>query len=300
MDVKNQKCVQDKMMLTIGIVNYYTEDYIIKCLKSIYRDDIKYPFTIYIVDNGSEKGKIIELKKRFPDIKLIRNLKNVGFSRACNQIYFRSKSKYILYLNPDTEVEKNAINSLLDFMEKHSDAGAAGAKLLKVDGKLQLSCRRFPTLWNVFFGRQSIITKYLPYNRFTRSYMLSELDYTKTQQVDWVVGAAVIIRRTAIENIEGFDERFFLYVEDVDLCYRFANKGWKVYYVPDAIIKHHLGVSTKKIMWKARYYHNVGMYRYFLKHNRPNKILYVVLGLGLIYRLSFLIFTGEFIKRLKV
>jgi len=287
------------MMLTIGIVNYYTEDYIIKCLNSIQKNPPKYPFTMYIVDNGSQKEKMKYIREKFSDVKIIKNIKNVGFSRACNQIFYRSKSKYILYINPDTELEKDAINNLIDFMEEHPDAGVAGAKLLNIEGTLQLSCRKFPTVWNVFFGRKSVFTKYLPSNRFTRSYMLSELDYTKVQKIDWIAGAVMIIRRTALESIEGFDERFFLYVEDVDLCQRLWNKGWKVYYVPNAIIKHHLGVSTRKIRWKSRYYHNVGMYRYFLKHKRLNKFSVAVLGLGLIWRLSFLVFAVEFFKRLK-
>ncbi len=286
-------------MLTIGIVNYYTEDYVIKCLDSIYKTPPRYPFIIYLVDNGSEREKIIEIKQRFPEVRLIRNIQNVGFSRACNQIYFRSKSKYILYINPDTEIEKDAVNNLINFMEEHPDAGIAGARLLNFEGILQLSCRKFPTIWNVFFGRKSVFTKYLPSNRFTQSYMLAGLDYTKVQKVDWVVGAAMIVRRSALGSIEGFDERFFLYVEDVDLCQRLVNKGWQVYYVPNAVIRHHLGVSTKKIMWKAKYYHNVGMYKYFLKHKKSNKIIGALLGLGLIWRLSLLIFVGEFFQKFR-
>ena len=194
------------MMLTIGIVNYYTENHILRCLNSIYKNPPKYPFVVYIVDNGSKKKKIIKIKEEFPDVKIIKNIRNVGFSRACNQIYFRSKSKYILYINPDTELEKNAVDNLTDFMEKHPDAGVAGARLLNFDGTLQLSCRRFPTIWNVFFGRKSVFAKYLPSNRFTKSYMLSELDYTRIQNVDWVVGAAIIVRNSALKSIGGFDE----------------------------------------------------------------------------------------------
>ena len=287
------------MMLTIGIVNYHTEDYIIRCLRSIYKYLPRYKFEVYIVDNGSNKEKIRKILEEFPEVKFIKNRENVGFARACNQIFYRSRSKYILYLNPDTEVTEGAIDALIQFMDKHPEAGVGGAKLLYFDGDLQLSCRRFPTIWNVFFGRKSIFAKYLPYNRFTRSYMLSELDYSKVQEVDWVVGAAIIVRKKALEEIEGFDERFFLYVEDVDLCYRLRQNGWKIYYIPDSIIKHHLGVSTKRIMWKSRYFHNVGMYKYFLKHKKYNFIVRSILSIGLGFRLSFLIFGVELIRDLR-
>ncbi len=277
---------EEDMKLTIGIINYHTYPFLRNLLRSIHRNPPSFPYEIIVVDNGDKVDVKKLLLSEFPEVKVIKNRINVGYARACNQIYPRAKGEYILYLNPDTVVLKDSLNNLVKFMDEHPEAGAAGAKLLYPDGSLQYSCRHFPNFYNVFFGRQSIFTRYIPNNPITRKFMLTDLDYSKVHRVDWVIGASMILRKKVLEELGGFDERFYLYVEDTDICYRMRKKGWEVYFVPDSVIYHALGVSVKYAPFRAKFYHNLGMYRFYLKHYPIARVLIPVLAMGLLVRIS--------------
>ena len=185
-------------------------------------------------------------------------------------------------------MRKNGIEELLKFMEDHPEAGAAGPTLLYPDGTRQPSCRRFPTPLNVFFGRNSLLTRWFPKNPFSQSYLLMDLDGQKTSEVDWVTGACMILRREAFQGVGRFDENFFLFVEDADLCYRLRENGWKTYFVPQAQAIHQYGVSMKYRRKLSMKEHHVGMYRFFLKHHRLPFFIKGLLSYGLLLRLALL------------
>jgi GT2 family glycosyltransferase len=241
-----------------------------------------------VVDNNSSDNSVKLIEEHYPEVHLIRNSSNFGFSYANNQAIGRCRGKYILILNPDTVVTRSALDELVKFMEKHPDAGVGGAKILNFDGSIQYSCRRFPTLLYVFFGRQSIFARFLPSNRISEQYLMMNEDYSKNLEVDWVFGAAMILRREALREVGIFDEDYFIFVEDTDLCYRMKEKGWKVYFVSNAVVFHHLAV-TRERFWKTTVLnHNLGMFKFFKKHYKLNLFTNLALSIGLSLRLLLL------------
>jgi len=280
---------KEKVVLSIVVVSFNTVEYLTRCIDFIRKNPPTVSFEIFIVDNNSKDNSTEIVKEYYPEVKLIENSENFGFSYANNQAIVRSRGKYILILNPDTVVTKGAIDQLVNYMEENPSTGAAGAKMLNFDGSMQYSCRRFPTIFNVFFGRQSVFMRFLPYNRISRKYLMMDNDYSRNIETDWVFGASMILRRRALEEVGIFDEDYFIFVEDTDLCYRMREKGWKVYFVADAVIFHHLGVTREKF-WKTTVLnHNIGMFKFFRKHYNPNVFLQAVLYMGLSLRLLFLV-----------
>ena len=277
-----------KIDLSIIIVNFNSGQYLTRCLDFLKKNRPHCSFEIFVVDNGSTDNSSEVVRKFYKDVKLIRNSSNFGFSYANNQAIVRSRGRYILILNPDTIVTRGAIDALIEFMDNTPDAGIAGAKMLNLDGSLQYSCRRFPTVLYVFFGRQSFLTKFLPYNRLSREYLMMDEDYSKNFEVDWVFGASMLLRRKALEEAVIFDDDYFLFVEDTDLCFRMREKGWKIYFVSRAVIFHHLGVTRNKFWKIALLNHNIGMYKFFNKHYHLNPFIKGVFALGLSLRLLFL------------
>lgn len=237
------------------------------------------------------------LNQYFPQVKVIKNAINVGFARANNQAIPRTKGEFILFLNPDALPEPGALDSLIKFMEETPYAGCVGGKLLNFDGSLQLSCRSFPTYISVFFGRRSFFRKIFPGNPFSKGFLLTELDYNKVQKVDWVIGACMLTKRELPSQLGYFDENFFLFVEDLDFCYRAKKRGFNIYYFPGAVFKHRHGVSTRRYWLRSTIHHNLGMYKFFNKNYNIGPLLRGVAVLFLLFRIFYLIFlqsiTGE-------
>jgi len=273
------------MKLSIIIVNYHTKDFLASCLSTIYKAPPAYPFELIVVDNASGDGARKLLSDKFPKVRIIGNNRNVGFAKANNQGLSKAKGEYILFLNPDIIPQPEAIDKLVKFMMQQKDAGCVGGKLLNPDGSLQFSCRRFPTFFNVFSGRRSLLNKLFPNNRISKSFLLTDLDYNKVQKVDWVMGACIMARKEVLERMGGFDEDYFLFVEDVDFCYRLRKANLFTYYLPDAQFFHFRGVSTDRFWKKSLKEHNFGMYNFFVKHYRPIMPLRVILYIGLVFRI---------------
>ncbi len=286
-----------EVKLSIGIVNYNSLDYVKKLLDSIKKNPPSVPYEIIILDNASVDGSVEFLKKE-EGIKKILLRENSGFSHGCNLIGKRSRGKYLLFLNPDVVVTPNALDKLVEFMEENPQCGVAGGKLLNFDGSLQLSCRMFPTYLNVMFGRESLFRKFVPHNPFSRNYMLYDLDYSKNQIVDWLRGAVFITPRWLFDELGGFDERFFLFLEDTDYCRRVWLRGLKVCYIADAVFYHRLGGSTRKKPMKNRMIHNYSMYRYFLKWSDGSLFTEFLLGEALLLRIMMLI-VGKFVESMR-
>ncbi len=272
-------------MVSIIIVTYNSEKFIEKCIKSIKGKTKDIEYEIIIVDNNSSDRTVKIIYEKFPEIRLIRNKKNRGFASANNTAIKRANGEFIFFLNPDTILENNAVKILHDFLLKEKNAGVVGAKLVYFDNSLQLSCRTFPNFINVFFGRKSVFRILFPNNPITKKYMLTNLDYKEIQEIDWLMGAAMMVRKDLLEEVGLFDEDYFLFVEDTDLCYRIKKKGYRNFYNPFAIVKHYHGGSVEHKFNISQMHHNFGMYKFFKKHYGKNAFTHFLLYIAILIRL---------------
>lgn len=228
--------------LSIIIVSYNTKELLINCLHSIFRKSFNIDFEVIVVDNASFDDSAKEVKKNFPEIKLITNRRNVGFSKANNQAFKICKGEYILLLNPDTVVLSNVLKTMVNFMSKNPKCGVLGCKILNPDLTLQRSCFKFPTLLTRFL-RMTYLEKLFPRNRFLAMRRLGDWNYNEVREVDFVSGACLMTRKEILENTGFLDENLF-WTEDADLCYRIKKKGWNVCFTPNARVIHYGGQSS--------------------------------------------------------
>jgi len=227
--------------VSVSIVNFNAKEYLDRCLTALYKSITRHSFEVIVVDNASNDGSADLVKLKFPSAKLIVNSSNLGFIKANNIGIKNSRGRYILCLNNDTEVLDGSIDKLIDFMDSNPDAGAAGPKLLNSDRTLQMQCRReFPTLSNSLFYFSGL-NRFFPKNKLFGGYLLTYLDDKNTVEVDCLCGAAMIVRREAIEKVGLMDESYYMYGDDIDWCYRIKKAGWKIYYLPGAEIIHYGG-----------------------------------------------------------
>ena len=234
------------MKLSIIIVNYNVKHFLKNLIDSIFKASIKYEYEIIVVDNASSDGCVEEIKTNYPDIKLIANKENIGFGAANNQALKIATGEFIVLINPDSIVNQNTFEKLLDFFSMHPQAGMVGCKVLNPDGSLQLACRRsFPGLWTSF-TKVTGLSSLFPKSKLFAKYNLTYLDENEINEVDAVSGAFMMFPREVYNKIGGFDPDFFMYGEDLDLCYRIQKAGYKVYYVPTTEVIHYKGESTKR------------------------------------------------------
>lgn len=253
--------------IDIIIVNYNTKILLKQCIESLYKNTSVTTFNIIVVDNNSSDGSVEMLEANFPEITLLLNRMNSGFAKANNQGIKISHSRYILLLNSDTIILPSAIDTMKDFMVNHPQAGIIGSKTLYPDYTVQATARRFPTPANALFGRKSILTKFFPVNRFSKGYLTCINKKTNEPfEVDWVAGSCLMARREMIKLIGPLDEKFWMYWEDADWCYRAKNNSWKVYCVPKAQIIHYEGKSGSPISWKLIWEFHKSVYIFYRKH----------------------------------
>ncbi|MBD3367951.1 MAG: glycosyltransferase [Candidatus Eisenbacteria bacterium] len=261
--------------VSIVVVSYNSRKHLERLLPSLYDTPCDVSLETIVVDNASSDGTPAFVRERFPRVRTIENAANMGYSRAVNQGIHAARGRYVLILNPDIEVSEGAIRRLHAFMEEHPRAGIAGAKLLNADGSVQHSCRRFYSLWTLLL-RRTPLGKLLPRNREIPRYLMLDFDHASSREVDWIIGACMMVRREALADIGLMDERFFLYFEDVDWCYRAWRAGWKVYYVADSVMTHRYAresASTSKLLFAhilsmLRYYEKWGSLIYAMKKYR--------------------------------
>jgi len=223
--------------VSVVVVNFMTEELLRPCLESL-RGSTSRALEVIVVDNSSGGGAREILASTLPGGKLIENDRNVGYARAVNQGLAASDSEFAFVANPDTVAEPGALDRLLEAARSLPEAGIVAPKLLNPDGTVQMSCRRFYTLKTIAL-RRTFLGKMFKDDPSVRRHLMLDWDHNSTAQVDWVTGAAMLVRRAAIAEVGPMDERFFLYFEDVDWCYRMHAAGWKVYYCPDAKLVHH-------------------------------------------------------------
>ncbi|MFP4288484.1 MAG: glycosyltransferase family 2 protein [Bacteroidales bacterium] len=234
------------MILSVVIVNYNVKFFLEQCLQSVFASGKNIDMEVFVVDNNSVDGSVPWIREKFPQVKIIANKQNVGFSKANNQAIQQSKGKYVLLLNPDTVVEDHTFEKVLDFMEKTPDAGGLGVKMIDGNGDfLPESKRGLPTP-SVAFYKIFGLAALFPKSKIFGKYHLGFLDNQKIHQVDVLSGAFMLLRRSALEKSGYLDETFFMYGEDIDLSYRIVQAGYKNYYFPQTRIIHYKGESTKK------------------------------------------------------
>ena len=234
------------MKLSIVIVNYNVEHFLEQCLFSVRKAIANIEAEVYVVDNNSVDGSLKMLAEKFPEVKVIANKDNVGFSRANNQAIRISTGEYVLLLNPDTVVEDDTFTKTIEFMDSHPDAGGLGVKM--VDGKgrfLPESKRGLPTPATAFY-KMFGLTKLFPHSKRFARYYLGHLDNDEINEVEILSGAFMLMRRETLDKSGLLDETFFMYGEDIDLSYRIILAGYKNYYYPKTRIIHYKGESTKK------------------------------------------------------
>lgn len=232
--------------LSVIIVNYNVKHFVEQCLHSVFNASKNLNVEVFVVDNNSVDGSVPFIKQKFPQVKLIENKINTGFSVANNQAIRLAQGKYVLLLNPDTVVQEDTFDKTVAFMESHPDAGGLGIKMF--DGKgnfLPESKRGLPTP-AVAFYKIFGLAKLFPKSKKFGQYHLTYLDKDKNHQIDVLSGAFMLMRKDALDKVGLLDETFFMYGEDIDLSYRITQGGYKNYYFADSSIIHYKGESTKK------------------------------------------------------
>jgi GT2 family glycosyltransferase len=224
--------------LAIIIVHYETPDLLRDCLASLRATPPAVSHTIVVVDNSRDERSGKEIVAAFPGVRYERSGRNLGFAGGVNRGMAVVPGRYALVLNPDIVAHPGAVDALVGFMEDNPDVGIAGARLLNPDGSLQYSCRTFYTLKTILL-RRTPLGALFPRSRTVRDHLYADWDHQAVRDVDWVLGACMLVRREAVEEVGPADERFFLYFEDVDWCYRMHQHGWRVTYVPTATLTHH-------------------------------------------------------------
>lgn len=256
------------MNLSISIVNWNTKDHLKRCLDSIYDNNYK-DFEVFVVDNNSNDGSSEMVKNNFPKVNLIANAKNIGFAKANNQAIKLSHGKYILILNPDIILFKDTISKMIDFMEENPLAGAIGIKLLDENGsELKRGYfRKYPSIPQLIFF-YTILENMSLKNRWLRNRYWEPVDTLRIMEIQQIPGACLLVRRKVIDEIGLFDERFRLFFEDVDLCYRIKKSEWKIFFVPE-IEAIHIGAQSIGMLTYtelASTFFN-SMYLYFKKNH---------------------------------
>jgi GT2 family glycosyltransferase len=219
----------------------------------------------WVVDNGSTDGSAELVRRRFPWVRLLVNHENQGFARANNQAMSLTRGRYLLFLNPDTQLLPESLRVLVGFLDRHPRTGAVAPQVLSPEGRIQPSCRRFPTLGAVFWEATGL-DRALPKHPLFGHYLMGDWDHEGLCPVDQPMGACLMVRRRALDQIGPWDERFFLFFEEVDLCRRLKTLGWDIYFVPQAQIIHHGGHSTGQDYRRACWLFHSSRYKYFRKH----------------------------------
>ncbi len=234
------------MKLSVIIVNYNVKHFLEQCLHSVRKASAGLACEVFVVDNSSVDGSVQMVEEKFPEVRLIANHDNVGFSKANNQAIRVSKGEYVLLLNPDTVVEDDTFTKIVSFMDGHKDAGGLGVKMVDGTGKfLPESKRGLPTP-SVAFYKIFGFSKLFPKSKIFGQYHLSFLDKDQIHEVDILSGAFMLMRKSVLDKTGLLDESYFMYGEDIDLSYRIIKAGYKNYYYPETRIIHYKGESTRK------------------------------------------------------
>ena len=267
--------------LAVVVVNHNAGPYLRRCMESVHTAAGDVALDVVVVDNASKDGSVERGVDGYPDVRIIRNRQNRGFAAAANQGIASTGAPFVLLLNPDAQVVGGTLAALVKVASERPRAGAVGALVRNPDGSIQPSARRVPRLGEGL--GHAFLGPLMPGNRYTRSYTMAGWDRASEREVEWVSGSAMLLRRSAFEEAAGFDEGYFMYVEDVDLCTRLRAAGWQVLFSPELEVIHQIGVSTKGQTGRMAFEHSRSIYRYFSKHlaHGPRALLKPLVRLAL-------------------
>ncbi len=266
----------NKIDLSIIIVSWNVRELLRECLLSIQNSKQDLSYEIIVIDNASTDNTREMLEQDFPNLDVEYNKVNEGLAKPWNRAAEKSKGEYLLFLNDDTKIFDHVLDKCVTELKSDNNIGVLGCKIKNPDNSIQLSVRRFPTVWN-----QAVILSKL-HNIFPsliRSYMMTDFDYNKSQNVDQVMGAFFLLPRTVFEKINGFDEEFFIWFEEVDVCRRVYDAGYVVRYFADASIIHYGGASfSQRRPLKLQKMFNKSLKIYFKKHH--HKVAWIFISLA--------------------
>jgi len=267
-------------VISIIIVTWNSEKYIIPCLKSIYKQK-EYGFNnfeIIIIDNNSKDSTIKIIENEFSNVILIKNKLNLGYAKANNQGFKTAIGNFILLLNPDTELQNNFFQPMLDFIEQNDKVGVIAPKVINPDFSIQYSIRSFPD-YPILLWEFSGLSKILPYNRTFGKWRMMYFNYNELTEIDQPMASCLLIRKSAADTISYFDETFPMFYNDVDFCYRVKQTGWQIYYFPRSVVIHERGASTKRVRNKMIFSMHKSLYYYFKKHTKSKSFKIIRLTL---------------------
>ena len=254
------------MRLSIVFLNYNTRDLTRQALNSVLAAAEGLAVEIFVVDNASVDGSADMVAAEFPQVKLICNEANVGFAAGNNVALRQVTGEYVLLINTDTIVRRDALRTMVEFLDAHPEAGACGCKILDPDGTLQLDSRRgFPTPLAAFC-KMSGLSRFFPKHPLIAHYHMTYLDPEQTAEVEVLSGSCMMVRKAAMDQVGLLDEDYFMYGEDIDWCYRFHQAGWKIYYVPTTSIIHFRGESGRGVPLRILYRKSRAMSIFVNKH----------------------------------
>jgi len=262
------------MDLSVIIVSFNVRDFLKQCLLSVYKASVNIDCEIFVIDNNSTDGSCELVEQEFPQVILIKNKVNNGFSTANNQALKQTKSRFILLLNPDTLVKDDTFARSINFMNNHPDAGAMGVRMINGEGRfLPESKRALPTLKTAFFKAFGFSSLF-PESQFFNRYYLPDIDSFETSRAEIISGAFMFLRREVLFRAGLLDEDFFMYGEDIDLSYRLLQAGYKNYYFPEIEIVHFKGKSTPRDNFSDILFFYNAMIIYVRKRREEGKLKY--------------------------
>jgi GT2 family glycosyltransferase len=257
--------VLPKIDVSIVIVNYNSFHLLDECLNSIYKFCKGTVNEIIVVDNASDEGKIETVTDKYPDVTVIKNEINIGFAAANNKALLIVKGKYTLILNNDTRFNEDSVKLVFDFSEASSQKLFAGIQLLNSDGSKQESVVMFPSVWNGF-TENFFLYKLFPKSEIFNKYYQNNYNYSKPVDADVIKGAFMFCPTNELKKLEGFDERFFFYSEETDLCKRFKENGGRIIFYPLTSIIHYGGTAADSNLWFKFKNQTIGKIQYYQKH----------------------------------
>jgi GT2 family glycosyltransferase len=270
--------------IAVVVLNHNGGEGVLDCLASVTSEGA---IEVVVVDNASVDGSDVLIAHAHPGVTLVRNERNTGFAAAANQGVRATSAPYAFLLNQDAVLGAGALAALIETLDAHPRAAAVGALVRNPDGSVQPTKRAFPSFGAAIL--HGIVGIFRPDNPGTRSYVLADDRFTEARTVDWVAGPAMALRREAFEAVGGFDEAFFFFVEDVDLCKRLTQAGFEIWFEPRASVVHHWGGSWTKRPLRFIWLHQWNLFRYVRKHYRGAWVLaYPVIVAGLVVRFMLL------------
>ena len=259
------------MVLSIIIVSWNVCDYLVDCIESILKNCRLLQYEIIVIDNASTDGTVDLIKNKYPGLILIINDTNKGFAYANNQGIRQARGRYLLFLNPDTIIKPDAVEKMLTFLEQNKDVGAIGPRLLNKDLTIQHSVRTFPTFRGALY-RHTILRYFGLFKNHHEKWRMKDFKSDRLTDVDQLMGAAILAEKDLVLKMGGFDERFFMYYEEADFCYRIKKAGYRIVYFPDASIIHLGGKSARQIPFRKKIMAIRSLLRFFGKHRNKSAV----------------------------